>query len=331
LGYASSLFDLPEPFTAVAEENISVLWVSTDSRPFSGWPRDIISRLQEMLKAKTEYHASRTKNMQASISTSNGLKGTNGDHMPAEWTASDSPKLKYKELDLWRVETLRDRFDAEGWQGGQPVAVMSKSPKGSASPHGASATLTPIGSIRMYSAPASVHHSASALSSSSSPDLGQSKEPQRRHRAKANLSQEPASCAPRGGASVRGIYAVNSGLGRCKTPWGTWSPSGMLPPSQNPAGPGITGSRFRKKVMMGTRKDVGISQEEAMSSSQGKLRKVDLKCPSDWQQLSGVASSASLGKMFKQRLRHNTMQGPPGAFASSSSSMGHSFSEGALR
>merc|ERR1712051_875430 len=105
----------------------------------------------------------------------------------------------------------------------------------------------------------------------------------------------------------------------------------MLPPSQKPEGSRQAGARnHRRKMMVGVKDTSAVRSEESKSQQQAGHRKVNLNCPSDWQQLSGVASSASLGKMFKQRLRSSSIQG---AFASGdgSAGMAHSFSEGALR
>lgn len=349
LGYASALFDVPEPYTVVAEEHVSVLWLSTEQRPLSAWPREVVTRLHEMLKAKTEWHSSRTKNIQASIVACNGLKESGADRLPGAWSAAESPKLRHKDIGLWREETLRDMFDAEGWDGGQPAAVMRKSPKNqttggcantakpcsgssrsfrpsgplvvaSASPVTPGGAMTPI---MMSSSVTPKQHASAAqeLSPTSSPD----------RRAVQDKKKEEG-CGPKGAPSARGIYAVNTGLGRCKTPWGAWEPSGMLPSSQKQGGSRLLAARNnRKKIVMSLKDTSGArSSDEGAHYHHGELRKVDLKCPSDWQQLSGMASSSSLSKMFKQRQRRNTIEG---SFASGdgSSRMSQSYSEGALR
>lgn len=276
VGYASALFAVPEPFTAVVEEPVSVLWLSTEQRPMAVWPRDVVHRLQEMLKTRTEWHIRRAQVVQASVVTSNGLKSDGGDRMPVGRTVNSLGAASPREL-----------------------SRLAREPKGlSPAPHTALAKAC------------------------GGPGLG---------------GHQVESPPP--GPHPRGLYELNVGLGRCKTPWGTWNPSGMMPLPQESVTvqPGQVGSRaYRKKVVLqrgvkGLPRSFGLTSasgiEEQKPAHEMLRRKVNLKCPSDWQCMSGLTSAASLEKMFRQQVRTSTIQGPMVHHAS----LGHSLSEGALR
>jgi len=357
VGYASALFGVPEPFTAVAEEPLIVLWIGLDQRPFSAWPKDVVNRLREALTIRTDWHSHRSKALQVSIATSNALKAEAGDRMPNEWKASESPKLRHKQLTLWRAETLRDRFDAEGWAGGPPGAALPTSPipraasagvlcsaasaRGGGSLLGSTRTSvapTPIGtctpgdlSTRTRATTSSMRLASisSALSQADTDDDDAHKEP-----------QGPGS-GHRGKPAPRGSYAVNTGLGRCPTPWGTWSPSGMLPPPS----PSLVGSsagspprRTRRKLVVSTNaRELATSPRKSSEDQEHRERsalhrQINLKCPSDWQCISSVASTASLGKMYRQQMRGSVVRESFASRPRSSAGLGlsQSLSEGAL-
>mmetsp|Transcript_76230 Transcript_76230/g.218430 ORF Transcript_76230/g.218430 Transcript_76230/m.218430 type:complete len:924 (-) Transcript_76230:47-2818(-) len=369
VGFASALFSLDEPFSVVAEETLKVLWISVDQRPFSTWPRDVIIGLRKTMSARTDWHVSRTKNVKESIVASNALKCKKGDRMPVEWTADGSPKLKHKNVTRWRSETLRDLFDSQGWSGGPAAAkspsqstsaASSVSPSQMSSLHASAyqsllasqvhtpGMVTPAG--EMLTARTNVSFRMGGMSSAVSmvlEDVVEEEGPR--------VLTGPGT-GHKGGAAPRGIYAVNSGLGRCQTPWGTWTPSGMLPPASSSSAcmPGLGPSPPRKRRVLqpvtthgvggkgvgpaGGQNGLSSGGEESEGDREVQTRKVNLKCPSEWQRISGIASATCLKKMYRQQVRTATVMGGS-AFASSSQSGGvgagggisRSSSEGAVR
>mmetsp|Transcript_3628 Transcript_3628/g.9161 ORF Transcript_3628/g.9161 Transcript_3628/m.9161 type:complete len:822 (-) Transcript_3628:38-2503(-) len=116
VGYASSLFGLPEPFTVVADSPVSLIWLSIRDRPVSTWPREVVSTLHNVLRQKLDWYGRRVHHLLAS-----GARRRKGGERHAAWTLSESPFLRHKTLPAWRERTLQDLFEEEAKSSGPPV------------------------------------------------------------------------------------------------------------------------------------------------------------------------------------------------------------------
>lgn len=342
VGHVSALFGLPEPFTAVTNEPVSVYWVSIGDRPFSSWPKDILTCLEEGLRSRIDWYLGRARHLRPQTLHNADSSPPHKDaprRSPAEWKVSDSRFLRNKELCNWRIETIRDVYDAEGWTPSQPTptpspASITATLKGGGTYEVGNLCSSPVaGASRTVESPAQarVRDETRSLPRAATPVSTKLTREPRSEPALARPSSSAASAGPRtpGGlvpaaelsspTGERGTYNVNSGIGRCKTPWGTWSPSGMLPPAAPTSGPAeklLQKAKARRKVP--TRHARGIEEKKSipLESAEGtdepeKLRDLpeqpglNLRCERDWRRIRAVASTPALEKMYKRQVRAN--------------------------
>mmetsp|Transcript_63239 Transcript_63239/g.150833 ORF Transcript_63239/g.150833 Transcript_63239/m.150833 type:complete len:808 (-) Transcript_63239:165-2588(-) len=116
VGYASSLFGLPEPFTVIADSPVSFMWLSVRDRPVSSWPREVTHTLYDVLRQKLDWYARRIHHLLGS-----GANRRKGGERQSAWTLSESPFLRHKTLPAWRERTLQDLFEEEAKSSGPPV------------------------------------------------------------------------------------------------------------------------------------------------------------------------------------------------------------------
>lgn len=231
IGYASALFSLPEPFVAVADGPVSVLFVDMADRPSSSWPREVVNRLHELLKERTDWHSRRADRLAAAFAMTDKLTA-DVERGSTPWTPARSPFLKHKELQPWRAQTLKDLYQEGAF----------------------------------------------------SLDRG--------------LQMEPAS-DPKPG----------SVFGPCSTPWGTWTPSGMITNVQPSEGRlAWTKARERKTLpaVDGTRPKPRSSTLSPLSKEERGRPPLNLRCGSDWKTISSMASTGALEKMVS---RHELRKG----------------------
>ncbi|CAK0864239.1 unnamed protein product, partial [Prorocentrum cordatum] len=131
VGFASALFGVPEPFTVVPDEPVEVMSVSLADRPVALWPREVIKALHEQMKAQADWHRQRTQSIASATAASLEKFAETGEGPPA-WSVCDSPFLRHKELSSWQAGTMKDRFEAEGWQWKLPATSSPTVAGGSA-------------------------------------------------------------------------------------------------------------------------------------------------------------------------------------------------------
>jgi len=333
VGFASALFGVPEPFTAIPDEPVVVLWISVAERPVASWPREIVIRLHENLRIKTEWN-----NMRASLLVGKPIKTGHEKEdkwKPAEWKVEESTFWKNKEVSRWRVETMRDRFDAEGYDGPTPALPKCRSSGSVVVPLSPPKSAGTASSPNLHQAPAAKKGSDmgtfGALRSAPTAPAAWSDQPRakdtgpysttptaithnsdllvRLHERKSIQEAPRAQTAHLSGPgsglhgkpSQRGTYALMKGLGRCHTPWGEWCPSGMMPPPNR-------GGR-KKNVHHSRPKE----QEVSHSSGQGGEREavmrseVNLRCPSEWKRMNSVVNGPALEKLVKMQARERAV------------------------
>eukprot|EP00449_Zooxanthella_nutricula_P054506 CAMPEP_0198565462 /NCGR_PEP_ID=MMETSP1462-20131121/101814_1 /TAXON_ID=1333877 /ORGANISM="Brandtodinium nutriculum, Strain RCC3387" /LENGTH=615 /DNA_ID=CAMNT_0044296455 /DNA_START=1 /DNA_END=1845 /DNA_ORIENTATION=- len=121
VGYASALFGVPEPFTATAAEPVKGFTISLAERPVSTWPKEVTGSLYDLLKTRTEFHLGRRMHL-SSMPASLPIADTSGlspqelfQRNVPEWKACESRFWRHKDIPQWRMGTIRDLYDAEGW------------------------------------------------------------------------------------------------------------------------------------------------------------------------------------------------------------------------
>jgi hypothetical protein len=111
VGYSSALFGLAEPYTVTCEEQTTMLMISTEDRPLSLWPRDIVMRFHELLKARTDWHSQRAGQV---AGARNGAFDV-GKGRPL-WTTANSTFLRHKSLDPQQTRAIRKSVEVDdGW------------------------------------------------------------------------------------------------------------------------------------------------------------------------------------------------------------------------
>jgi hypothetical protein len=100
-GYTSALFGLAEPYTVVANEQTTMLMISTEERPLTMWPREVVHKFHEMLKARTEWHSQRAELV---AGARNGAFGV--DKGRQAWSTADSVFLRHKILDPQQTRVI---------------------------------------------------------------------------------------------------------------------------------------------------------------------------------------------------------------------------------
>jgi CRP-like cAMP-binding protein len=110
LGYASALFGIPEPFTAVAmSETVEAYWISINERPASSWPREITKPLMALLRMRADYHDQRARslaNIERDMQTRSG-----GHEITSLGGLKISPWLRNKNTSSQKEKLLSQRFN----------------------------------------------------------------------------------------------------------------------------------------------------------------------------------------------------------------------------
>jgi len=343
VGAAAAVFGVPEPFTVVADEKVVALGIDVDAKPVSSWPKEVVHALKHSLSARTDWHTKRSCQLSAVLEVSDHLTDKPTDVMPPAWSREASPRLRNKNLSPWQADALRDRFDAEGWSGGPPVVTVStssaalvanersrsNSPRSSPAPsprapapslHGGSSTAASHASQRLevpgHVFPANAPHQfagrgmpdseGSVVSARTASHGSANTEGGRASTCSATSSSTSgiASSTSETFLAGRGSYALNRGLGRCQTPWGLWTPSGLLPPATR----GSPNSRLHRRMPPRDKGSKSSSHSapdlsSTRSEDEDHHHKIDLKCRRDWQQLSALTAGPCLRKMHRQQVR----------------------------
>lgn len=330
-GHVSALFGLPEPFTAITCEPVSVLWISMADRPLASWPKDVVMQMEESVRSRLEWHHNRLRQSSTSQPTLDRHRSKEAPQRSPEWKVSDSRFLRNKDLEPWKAEMIRDVYHAEGWvppaQEVAPSAAIQVAKRELPSPllmHAAAneSGQGHLGEMRTASKGAAAMSSRAlprattptqqrALTRESGPDLARPSSSSAAARPRSVAAAATASgdfCAKHTTGGERGVYNVNAGIGRCKTPWGTWNPSGMLPVAAPTAGPAeklMQKVKARRKVA--SRQCVQDLGQDGTGEQQERepveKAKVNFRLERDWRRISSVASSPALEKMYKRQVR----------------------------
>jgi len=109
--HSSALFGLPEPYTIVANEQTTMCMISTEERPLSNWPREVVKKLYELLEARTDFHSQRVGNVA-------GARGGafEVDQGRPQWSTASSVFLRHKALDHQKTRDIKRSVEVDdGW------------------------------------------------------------------------------------------------------------------------------------------------------------------------------------------------------------------------
>lgn len=276
VAYSSALFGLPEPFTVVADESITVLWASAEDGRLS-WPRDVARALHESLKARTEWHGARLQHIANGHVAKREMEDAD-TQSKRELMSSTSPYLRHKELPSWQTKFFEDKTQVEeGWMPREDA----NSPPGP----------DRVSLLRQ-------RYESMTLPSTSASSTGLSR-PSTQSTSAAMLPSTPLGSS---GSTVTSLPA------RCKTPWGGWIPSGTLSLPNLHAGMG--GSDFRSSGSQGRQ----LSSHPKSGGASWSRPPMNLSCAGDFQRLSGQANMGAVQKMYAQQVRSKEL-GAPSEFA----------------